>query len=69
MSTMKRKVPSSVRNKVLLLEDDAKHRDKKDFGLDNCDVVIGIFIPKATPIANASFSEVEAATNSDMELQ
>nr|POE92708.1 hypothetical protein CFP56_17801 [Quercus suber] len=41
----------------------------KDFGLDNCDVVIGTFILKANLIANASFSEVEAATNSNVELQ
>ncbi|KAF3954903.1 hypothetical protein CMV_019812 [Castanea mollissima] len=38
-------------------------RDKTyedDFGLDNCGVVVGTFIPEANPIANASFSKVEA---------
>nr|POE53863.1 hypothetical protein CFP56_74575 [Quercus suber] len=41
----------------------------KDFGLDNCDVIVGIFIPEVTPIANASFFEVEATANNNMELQ
>ncbi|KAF3973872.1 hypothetical protein CMV_002739 [Castanea mollissima] len=40
-----------------------------DFGLDNYDVVVGTFIPGATPVVNASFFEVEAAANGNIELQ
>nr|POE92717.1 hypothetical protein CFP56_17810 [Quercus suber] len=54
-------------NTLLLSKNFGTHL--KDFGLDNCDVVIGTFILKANPIVNASFSEVEATTNSNMELQ
>nr|POF22635.1 hypothetical protein CFP56_28365 [Quercus suber] len=66
---MKRKDPLSLRSKVLLLENDTKSGNKDDFGLSICDAIFGTFIHDVNLIANASFSEVEAIVDSNIEQQ
>nr|POE48544.1 hypothetical protein CFP56_68281 [Quercus suber] len=39
------------------------------FGLENCGAVVMTFIHEANLITNASFSEVEATVDSNIELQ
>nr|POE96070.1 hypothetical protein CFP56_62822 [Quercus suber] len=40
-----------------------------DFGLGNCSAFAGTFIHEANLITNASFSEVKASSDSNIELQ